>query len=410
MSKLLSVAQEELSYHLSQWTFYLSVVMMVLVFAGVGALPRLPGMVRASPLASVETVFTISETLVTPTGYVDEAELIKEVPEAANWRAFDDKTAAAAALARGDIESYYVIAADYMESGAVTHYSPNPQLLAGSDDAVKKLLRDNLLRTLDPPHLAERLETPLNLSYNGPPPPVLSFLPADVDFKGLFSAGLVVALFALIINVGGTLLLRALQREVRTRVLELLVASTTPGQFIGGKLLALVTLALGQAGLSLLAGLVVYGGQAAGSLGPNGLPLPALALSLPYLLLGYLAYCGAMMGVAALWPNLPESNLLLMVVRMLAFAPVLGVIFILVDADGLPAVGLTLLPLTSPLLMPFRLLLGHVPPWQWGLGGLILALWAALSIWVCLRLFRTHTLLTGRPPTFRTVLLALRQN
>ncbi|NJN95482.1 MAG: hypothetical protein HC875_15910 [Anaerolineales bacterium] len=60
------------------------------------------------------------------------------------------------------------------------------------------------------------------------------------------------------LNISGILLLRALQRETRARVLEVLIVSASPAQLIGGKIAGLATLAQAQVGLALLAGELVY--------------------------------------------------------------------------------------------------------------------------------------------------------
>jgi ABC-2 type transport system permease protein len=349
-------------------------------------------------LPNIETVFDLaSEELKTPVGYVDEAGLIKMTPASGgdNFHSFADETAASEALRQGKIESYYIIAADYLRSGQVVQYTYNPQLLAETDGAVRALLRLNLIHSLDDPELAARLEKPVQLVRYGPARPVARFIPADLNLRKLVSAGLVVGLFVYVINVGGNLLLRALQREVRARVLEVMVVSTTPEQFIGGKLLGLTSLTLAQAGLALAAGAVVYGQNPDGS-GPAALPLTALALSLPYLVCGFLAYCGGIMGVAALWPNFRESGLLLASLRLLSLTPLIGGLFILPDMDGVISIGLTLFPATSYLLMPFRLLLTEVPMWQWSVGLCLLVAWTVLWVWLSMRLFRAHGLLTGR--------------
>ncbi len=409
MPKLLLIVREEIRYHLRQGAFYLAVLVMPLVFAAVGAFPRLQSLASETPLASVETVFTESETITVPTGYVDHAGLISQVPEAQadKFYPFTDEASAAAALQGGEIESYYVIEADYIQNGGVVQYSAKPQLLAETDTAVRKLLREMLLQSLGQPELAARLAQPVVLVRPGPPPPVFRFIPADLDLGQLASAGLVAGLFAYVINVGGNLLVRALQREQRARVLEMLVVSTTPAQFIGGKLLGLTLLSLVQVGVTLLAGVLVYGQNPDGS-GPSALPLNALLLSLPYLLLGYLAYSGALIGIAAIWPTFQESGPLLAMLRLLVLSPLIGVLFILPHIDGPISIVLTLLPMTSPLLMPFRLLLGTVPLWQWTLGGLFLTVWTAFWIWLSIRLFRIYGLLTGLPVTPQAVWQALR--
>lgn len=409
MTKFLHVAWQEMAYHLKQWTFYFTAIGMPLIFALIGAWPQVQSATQETPLAKVETIFNEPETLSASVGYVDQAGLIEIVPpeEADHLHAFTSEADAAAALQAGEIESYYIIPADYVESGQVTQYSPAPQLLTPSDGTIQRLLRDNLLHRLDNPTLAARLTAPVNLTRRGPPPPAFSFIPEGLETGKLMSAGLVLLLFAYMLNAGGILILRAFQREVRARVLEVLVVSTTPAQLVGGKIAGLATLALGQAGVTLLVIILVYG-QNPDRSGPAALPGSALALSLPYLLLGYLAYCGVMMAVAATWPNLPESASLLAIARLVALSPVIGVLFILPNPSGAPALWLTLCPLTSPLLMPFRLLLGPVPLIHWGMGIFSLLIWALFCIWLSMRLFRVHGLLTGRTVTPQAVWAILR--
>ncbi|MCB0181045.1 MAG: hypothetical protein KDI62_22650, partial [Anaerolineae bacterium] len=69
MRKLFTVAREEISFHLRQWTFYVSLLTIPLLFAAVGALPRLRNAAHQAPLPSVETVFDLSsEELKSPVG------------------------------------------------------------------------------------------------------------------------------------------------------------------------------------------------------------------------------------------------------------------------------------------------------------------------------------------------------
>lgn len=408
MTKLLSVAREEIAYHLRQWAFYVVALGMPLLFALLGLLPQLQQATEQSPLASVETIFTETKVVTVPTGYVDQAGIVTWVPpeQAENLWAYASSAEANSALQAGQIESYYVIEADYLRSGRVTQYSHKPQLLAGEDSVVQRLLKDNLLRSLDNPALADRLNQPVDWVRSGPPPPAFDFIPSETDLRRLTSAGLVLLLFTYLINIGGSLILRSLQREIKARVLEVLIVSTTPEQFIGGKLLGLTVLTIGQGLIALSAAAFVYG-RNPGS-GPAALPLLPLALSLPYLLLGYVTYCGGMMSLTTLWPNLPESGTLLAMIRLAMFPPLIGVLFILPNPDSAFAVTLTLFPPTAPLLMPFRLLLATVPAWQWLLGLLLLALTAVVSVWFSARLFRLQSLLTGHTPTPTMIWAALR--
>lgn len=398
MKKLWIVARQELVYHLRQWAFYITLIGMPLAFAALGAVPQLADFVSQTPLANVETILTEAE-ITDPTGYVDEAGIVTTVPE--NFFAFETRAEAAAALQNGSIESYYVIAADYVENGTVYEYSDTPQLVAQTDMAFSELLRENLLQQLDDPDLVARVDDPITLTRQGPEPAVFSFLPSDFDMARLLSAGLVAGLFAYVTSIGGNLLVRALEREVRDRVIEIMVVHTTPLQFIGGKIIALASIALIQAGAALGAGALVYGQNPES--GPSDLPVFALVMSMPYLVLGFLAYCGMVMSVAATWPNLRSNAAIVLVMRLLALSPLVGVLFILPNLEGTLTAVLTLFPFTSALLMPFRLVLSPVPVWQWILGFVLLLGWAFLWIGFSARLFRMQSLLTGRPLTLKSL-------
>ena len=185
-----------------------------------------------------------------------------------------------------------------------------------------------------------------------------------------------------------------------------MITSTTPVQFIGGKLLGLSALVLLQASVTLLIGLMVYGRNPNG-LGPAALSPDLIVVALPFLLLGYLAYSGTMLCIAAILPNLAESTQLQFFIRIASLMPMLGVVFILPNANGPMAVWLTTLPIFAPLLMPFRVLITAVPAWQIIVSLLVQLAWAAFLIWLATRLFRVYSLLTGRTPMLRALWTAV---
>ena len=294
MLKVFIVAREELAFHLRQWSFYASLALMAGIFAALGAFPQLRTAASASPLGDVETVFTVDEAITRPTGIVDHAGLLVDVAGEEKLVLFSSEEDAIAALELGEIDRVYVVAADYMETGEVTGYSLEAQLIVGSDSPITRILRRNLLRQLEDPFLGERLQSPVKIRYDGPPIPAFNFVPPDLDSGRLAAAAIIGAFFAFLINISGALLLRAIQRESEARALEIVITSTTPGQFIGGKLLGLSMLVLLQAGVTLLVGLSVYG-RNAGGLVPAALPPSLMAIALPFLLFGYLAYSGTML-------------------------------------------------------------------------------------------------------------------
>lgn len=410
MFKLLQVARAEIAYHTQYWTFYLVTFGMPLIVASLGAIPRLQLVAEQTPLSQVETVFNLEEELTIPTGYVDYADIINHIPPetADTLQPFADETSAKQALIQGNINSYYVIAADYITGGTVTQYSNSPQLLTSTDLPFSRIIDDNLISQLDDPVLAQRLQNPITMVTQGPPRRVISFVSEEIDLSRLMTAGLLVGLFSYTVSTSGALMVRGLQREIKVRVMEILITSTSPSQFIGGKMVGLATLALCQASLSFIAVLWVYGNNPDGS-GPAAIPLTVILRCIPYLVLGLTAYCGIVMSMAAVWPNPRESGMLLSLAQLMALAPLIGVLFIVPDLHSWLSILLSIFPPTATLLMSFRLLLTSVPIWQWLIGLLGLSLWAALTVSLSIHLFRARGLMTGQSVKPKVVLQALKQ-
>ena len=72
--------------------------------------------------------------------------------------------------------------------------------------------------------------------------------------------------------------------------------------------------------------------------------------------------------------------------------------------NGALAVGLSLFPLTSPLVMVMRLMAVVVPLPQLLLGLVLLIATAGFVLWLVSRLFRAQILLAGNKPTLRQIL------
>ena len=140
-----------------------------------------------------------------------------------SWTIYRTEEDAEAALELGEVERYYVIAEDYIESGKITGFSLEAQLIVGSDSPISQLIRRNLLLQLDDPYLGERVREPTVITYDGPPIPTFSFIPPDLDTSRLTVAITIGAFFTFLINISGALLLRAVQRESEARALEIVV-------------------------------------------------------------------------------------------------------------------------------------------------------------------------------------------
>jgi ABC-2 type transport system permease protein len=207
----------------------------------------------------------------------------------------------------------------------------------------------------------------------------------------------------LVIILNSSLLRGSMGGERKNRVLEILMLSVNPRELLSGKIIAL--------GLVGLLQTVIWAGTGYGLLRLTG-----RAVSLPtgvqvefstvfwvavFFLLGYAIYASLMAGLGALTgPNVPGSSTADFVVIWPLVIPMFFMPFMIEHPNGVPAVILSLFPLTAPVAMLTRVATGLVPWWQPPLAAILMGLTAALVLRAVAGLFRAQILLSGQ--TFST--------
>jgi len=201
------------------------------------------------------------------------------------------------------------------------------------------------------------------------------------------------------ILMGSGLLLRSVSEEKKSRVIEILLVSVHPRQLLTGKIMGLGIAGLLQAVVWTGLGYVLLrllGGPVAQPVGLNLSPA-AIAWIAVFMVLGYLVYATLYAGAGALvpdWRKARSASLLIAVPALVGFE--IG-LFTTDDPNGLLAVVTSLFPLTAPMIMVKRLVVGGVPAWQlWvAAGGMVLTI--PLVVRAVARMFQAQYLLSGEP-------------
>jgi ABC-2 type transport system permease protein len=336
-------------------------------------------------------------------GYVDRADLIRSIPDpvpADPFQAFPDLGAAERALEQGEIEAYYVVPADYVQTGVIRRISANLPTAPPDAQAFDWILVSNLFPEATAQEIA-RLRQPLGAGG----PAFVPVTPGGETGTGGSALPFVVAIAVMIpLFTSGSYLFQSLSQEKESRVIELLLASLQPRQLLGGKLLGLGALAMVQyaiwAAIGLLASTLF--GLAAGTAGGAAQLLSAiqlsageLALILPYALGGYGLYAAVMAGLGALSPDVESSRGWVFLLTLPIMLPIYLWSAIASSPNGPLATALSLIPFSAPVAMLMRMTSTTVPAWQIGVSLGLLAVTTMVVIWLMARLFRVQTLLSG---------------
>ncbi len=326
-------------------------------------------------------------------------------PATTTFRPFPTEEAASAALASGEVKGYFVVAADYLATGRVNSVVREGSPLE-SDRPVKhlgELLAERLLRGRVEEQVARLIRDPVQGGESWTVKP--DGTRAPYSQAGEISRFAVPFVFAILLMISllasAGYLLQAVATEKENKVVEVLLSSADPDEILAGKLLG-----LGAAGLIQIS--VWFGMAAAGglltttALAIAGVEMPwlAIALAVPYFVLGYLLVGSLMLGTAALGSTMRESQQLSMVWTIPTIIPLVTATAIIADPHGILARVMTFVPFTAPLTSILRL---SVEPsgigwWEIPLSLALLCATIWFAIKVGARLFRIGVLLGGARP------------
>jgi ABC-2 type transport system permease protein len=311
-------------------------------------------------------------------------------------RQYLNEPAAKLALEAGEIDRYYIIPADYVESGRLTvvqaRFAP---LQALSDQTVIRYVLDTGLTgsastaalLLDPtPQLATKALSPEASSGGKPGDSLLGYV-----FMFIFYLSLILT---------SSFVLQSVSREKESRTAEVLLASMKARDMMLGKVMGLSGVAFIQVAIWLGIGYAAFGRGA--NLAGVSLDLSEVSAAhllpwaLAYFLVGYLMYASAYAVLAALARTAREATQFVFVAIVPLLIPLFLYSAISEAPNGTLAKVLSLFPLTSPVSMAPRLAGGVVPWWQSLTGLVALGIFAYLLVLLAGRIFRADNLLSYR--------------
>lgn len=337
--------------------------------------------------------------------YVDEGNFF-EVPEnvpgaTAQLIEVDSVDAANALLDKGEIDVYYIIPTDYMETGDVELVSPRFSISTITDVPIQQLLYGNLLN--DGMSLDELLllanPSAVNVTYLERPGESNGDTPASNEgMVTIFAAILTLALFGT-----NSYLMQSIIEEKETRLIEILLASVRPIQLLVGKILALGVLGLLQIGVYIGALVIMSSLMNGTDITIPDVPLDLLVWSIVYFMLGYMLFAAFFGMIGAVSTSMTDGPNLTIIFVLPAMMPWIFASQFATEPNSGLAIGMSLFPMTAPMAMVMRLSIIDVAPVQIVLSVVILLVSIVAVMWFAARLFRVQTLLSGRMPRLREI-------
>lgn len=269
------------------------------------------------------------------------------------------------------------------------------------------------------------------------------------EFKAIIGGGFGYLIMMFIIIYGG-FVMRSVIEEKTSRVIEVIIASVKPFQLMLGKIIGNSLAGITQFAIWIISGsLLLLGvflildidpsalqsgagvaGQSMAQITPTEeimnpkmqryaiefLKIPwftLLSFFVIYFLLGYLIYSSIYAAIGAAVDNETDTQQFIFpIILPLMLAIYVGFFSVFSNPHGPIAVGFSLFPLTSPIVMLMRLPggigEGGVPLWQLILSLVFLIATFLAIVWLAAKIYRVGILMYGKKPTYRELLKWLR--
>lgn len=216
-------------------------------------------------------------------------------------------------------------------------------------------------------------------------------------------------LYMSIILYGQTVMSGVLE-EKTNRVAEVVMSSVPTNTLLTGKVLGVAAVAMTQQILWVLTTILMFKLRAPimAKLGAAASPFvfPAIApgvavLFLLFFLLGFIFYASLYAAVGSAVNTEQEAKQAMTPVLLFIITTAVFIQPVLLNPTGRMAQVLSLLPFSSPIIMPIRLAVTSVPVWEL-LACLAILIAACFgSMWVASRIYRVGLLMYGKKPSFR---------
>ena len=201
--------------------------------------------------------------------------------------------------------------------------------------------------------------------------------------------------------MGTTPLLTAVMEEKAQRIAEVLLGSVTPFQFMMGKLVGGVAVALTASGVYIGGGVISLSSMAMADL----IPYSTLPWLFAFLTVGMVMYGAIFAALGSACNDAKDAASLQMPGMLPLMIPMFMLGNVLREPNSPMITALSLFPPFTPSLMVLRQAMpGGVPAWQLWVGLIGTTLCAVFAVWAGGRIFRVGILLQGKRPSLAGVL------
>ena len=202
----------------------------------------------------------------------------------------------------------------------------------------------------------------------------------------------------------GVAIARSITEEKQSRIIEVLLNTLTPRDLMIGKLVGVGLAGFTQLGIWAVAGLAITSPALpalAAQVGAIHIPVYVFLFFVLFFVLGFMLFASLFMVVGAMSTTDQDMQQLQTLVTLPMLIPLMSLVLFMQDPNGPIAVGMSLIPVFTPMVMQARIILLMPPAWQILLSIALMLLTIFFAVTFAARVFRVGILMHGKRPTIR---------
>jgi len=346
-------------------------------------------------------------------GYVDETSMFDEYtnPDGAVFILYGTNDEARDALFEEEVDAYFVIPENYIETGLIWRYTTKRELPQATMALMEDFLIANLLAEEVSEEILARVQTPTLPISTRLDPETGEIIPPESEIATFAMPYVFALLFMMSLFFTSGYLLQGVSEEKENRLIEILLSSVSARQLLTGKVIGLGAAGLIQIVIWLISAVVLLAIASLFISLPEGLTIPIglIIFGIIYFILGYLLFGILMTTVGAIGSTARESSQWTGIFVMPAVAPLILISLFITNPDHVIFTVFTLFPLTAPVAAIMKLSIASLPTWELLLSVAILIASILGAMWLAARVFRTFLLMYGKRPSFKEIRRYIRE-
>jgi ABC-2 type transport system permease protein len=346
-------------------------------------------------------------------GYIDSTGLFGDYTHTddTNFVLYASDSEAKQELLNGNISEYFIIPADYMDTGIVYRYTTKREIEPpDSLNSIEDFLITNLISTNVSNNILTRVNNPLYAQSFRLNQDTGEIVPPEDDASAYVMTYVFGVLFLMSLFFASGYLLQGVAEEKENRLIEILLSSVSAKQLLTGKVLGLGAAGLLQISVWLITivAFVVIASANIPILAGLHVSASLIVLSIVYFILGYILFGVLFAAIGSLGTTARESNQWTVIVVLPAILPLELLYLFITNPDHVVYTIFTLFPLSAPIAIIMKASVGALPIWQLALSIIIMIV-SIITIWLASRIFRTFLLMYGKRPSISEIWRNLRQ-